>query len=222
MFHVKHFTKQSNILNYFIWIKTSFIENTITKRRWNLITIDSYFPNAYIQIEKYLSNALENILISNRAIIFLCIGTDRSCGDSLGPLIGYKLSSIKTNKFYVYGSLENPIHSLNIESTLKKIYDSFKDPFIIAIDASLGAPKNVGKIFIEKKPLYPGAALNKTLRPIGHISIIGVVNILNNSGFIILQNTRLYTVMTLADSISQGIKSFINKNSTENFSQKKM
>ena len=116
---------------------------------------------------------MENILISNRAIIFLCIGTDRSCGDSLGPLIGYKLSSIKTNKFYVYGSLENPIHSLNIESTIEKIYDSFKDPFIIAIDASLGAPKNVGKIFIEKNQIKERK--KKILSNIGDL-----LNMINN------------------------------------------
>ena len=76
--------------------------------------------------------------------------------------------------------------------------------------------------FIEKKPLYPGAALNRTLTPIGHISIVGVVNVLSKSEFIILQNTRLYTVMTLADSISQGISSFIDKSLSNNFSNEKM
>ncbi|MBS6601402.1 MAG: spore protease YyaC [Clostridium sp.] len=187
-----------------------------------MISINSYFPNAYIEVEKYLSNNLKNIINSKRAIIFLCIGTDRSSGDSLGPLIGYKLKSIKNSKFYIYGSLENPIHSLNIEQIIEKIYASFKDPFIIAIDASLGDAKNVGKIFIEKKPLYPGAALNRTLTPIGHISIVGVVNVLSKSEFIILQNTRLYTVMTLADSISQGISSFIDKSLSNNFSNEKM
>ena len=110
-----------------------------------MISINSYFPNAYIEVEKYLSNNLKNIINSKRAIIFLCIGTDRSSGDSLGPLIGYKLKSIKNSKFYIYGSLENPIHSLNIEQIIEKIYASFKDPFIIAIDASLGDAKNVGK-----------------------------------------------------------------------------
>ena len=28
-----------------------------------------------------------------KGVLFLCIGTDRSTGDSLGPLIGYKLRS---------------------------------------------------------------------------------------------------------------------------------
>ena len=92
-----------------------------------MISINSYFPNAYIEVEKYLSNNLKNIINSKRAIIFLCIGTDRSSGDSLGPLIGYKLKSIKNSKFYIYGSLENPIHSLNIEQIIEKIYASFKD-----------------------------------------------------------------------------------------------
>ena len=30
-----------------------------------------------------------------KGVVFLCIGTDRSTGDSLGPLIGYKLRDMK-------------------------------------------------------------------------------------------------------------------------------
>ena len=48
---------------------------------------------------------LKPIMDENRDIIFLCIGTDRSTGDSLGPLIGYKLKPIISQKLYIYGSL---------------------------------------------------------------------------------------------------------------------
>lgn len=179
----------------------------------NSISIDSFYPGAHNEVEKYLSIHLKDIIENKRPIIFLCIGTDRSSGDSLGPLVGYKLKSIKYNNFYIYGSLENPIHSINLDKVRNRIISNFNNPFIVAIDSCLGSPKNVGKIIIEEKPLYPGAALNKQLNPIGDIRIVGVVNIVGESEFIILQNTRLYTVMNLADIISKGISSFIINNS---------
>ena len=54
-------------------------------------SVDSSEPLAYIKICNYLFSELQPIILENRPIIFVCIGTDRSTGDSLGPLIGYKL-----------------------------------------------------------------------------------------------------------------------------------
>ena len=47
--------------------------------------IDSLSPNSYENIRDYLYNELKPIIKDKRPIIFLCIGTDRSTGDSLGP-----------------------------------------------------------------------------------------------------------------------------------------
>ena len=151
---------------------------------------------------------LKPIMDENRDIIFLCIGTDRSTGDSLGPLIGYKLKLIISKKLYIYGSLESPIHATNILTILDKIKANFNNPYIVAIDAALGSVNNIGKVIIENKPLAPGAAFNKSLPAIGNMSIKGIVNISGGMDFTLLQNTRLYTVMTLADSISNGISLF--------------
>ena len=57
-------------------------------------------------------------LHQNRPIIFVCIGTDRSTGDSLGPLVGYKLKYLSKNNIYIYGTLENPIHAKNMVDSL--------------------------------------------------------------------------------------------------------
>ncbi|KEI09519.1 DUF1256 domain-containing protein, partial [Clostridium novyi] len=49
------------------------------------------------------------------------------------------------------------------------------------------------------------AAMNKDLPKVGDLSITGIVNISGTLEFMVLQNTRLYTVMYLANIISQGI-----------------
>lgn len=175
-------------------------------------SINSSSLNACIKIKDYLTNELQPILNKNRPIIFICIGTDRSTGDSLGPLVGYKLKYFSRNNILVYGTLEKPIHAKNIESTLNEINIKFENPYIVAIDSCLGSLNNIGKIFIQKKPLIPGLALNKKLPAVGNMSITGIVNISSGFDFLVLQNTRLSVVMNLADSISKGIYYFILKN----------
>ena len=186
-------------------------------------SIDSTTPYAYEKIRDYLYKELKPILEKNRPVIFLCIGSDRSTGDSLGPLIGYKLRYLKRKNIHIYGSLLSPVHSKNLDNILDKINENFKDPYIVGIDACLGRFQNVGKIFIDKKPLQPGLAMNKNLPAVGNMSITGIVNISGGFEFMVLQNTRLYTVMTLADSISNGIYHFILKltgtDSTKDYSE---
>jgi len=178
----------------------------------DIFSIDSLTPNSYLDVKNYLYDNLKDIVIKNRPIIFLCIGTDRCTGDSLGPLVGYHLKScIPKGNFYIYGTLENPVHSKNLESIIDKLYYTFENPYIVAIDASLGKVKNIGKVFIDKKPLQPGLALNKNLPPIGDLSITGIVNIGGNFEFLVLQNTRLYVVMNLVETIYRGIFHFILK-----------
>ena len=166
---------------------------------------------SYIKIKDYLLKELSPILVQNRPIIFICIGTDRSTGDSLGPLVGYKLKHLSKNNIYIYGTLEYPIHAKNMVEILTKIKSIFVNPYIVAIDSCLGSLTNIGKVFIQKKPLCPGLALNKELPCVGEMSITGIVNISGNFEFLVLQNTRLNTVMNLADAISKGISYFILK-----------
>lgn len=177
----------------------------------NKFTIDSTNIRSPFLIRDYLYDELTPIIKQKRPIVFICIGTDRSTGDSLGPLVGEKLKYMIQNEVYIYGNLKEPVHAKNLNSTLDEINCKFNNPFIIAIDACLGDLDNVGKIYIDKKPLLPGIAVNKNLPPIGDISILGVVNISGSLEFMVLQNTRLYTVMTIADAISRGIHHCILK-----------
>ncbi|KNY29676.1 spore protease YyaC [Pseudobacteroides cellulosolvens] len=141
-----------------------------------------------------------------KSIVFVCIGTDRSTGDSLGPLVGYKLENNNYNNFYFHGTLKNPVHAKNLTDTIKLIETKYENPYVVAIDACLGQTDHVGYISIGEGSIKPGAGVNKELPPVGNMFITGIVNYGGFMDFLVLQNTRLCIVMDMADIISSGIK----------------
>lgn len=160
------------------------------------------------------SHAVENLAdellsyiprMTNRPIVFVCIGTDRSTGDSLGPLVGTLLEEKNIKSFHIYGSLDDPIHAVNLEEKLKEISAKHLDPYVIGIDACLGRLKNVGVIQVGHGPVKPGAGVNKELPAVGNIHITGIVNVSGFMEFFVLQNTRLNLVMKMAKTIANGI-----------------
>lgn len=140
-----------------------------------------------------------------RPIVFVCIGTDRSTGDSLGPLVGTLLEEKGPNPFHVYGTLDEPIHAVNLADKLVEINQKHFYPFIIGIDACLGKLKSVGAIQLANGPVKPGAGVNKDLPPVGDIHLTGIVNVSGFMEFFVLQNTRLNLVLKMAKTISDGI-----------------
>ncbi|MGM9924403.1 MAG: spore protease YyaC [Bacillus sp. (in: firmicutes)] len=138
-------------------------------------------------------------------IVVACIGTDRSTGDSLGPLVGTFLSEKPSSPFFVYGTLENPIHAVNLQERVQEIKDKHPNSFIIAVDACLGRTKSVGTVQIGTGPLKPGAGVNKNLPEIGDIHITGIVNVSGFMEFFVLQNTRLNLVVKMAKTIANGV-----------------
>ena len=43
-----------------------------------------------------LNTLIDDTISENQEIIYLCIGSDRSTGDSLGPLVGYRLDALSS------------------------------------------------------------------------------------------------------------------------------
>lgn len=169
------------------------------------VIFDALSENCIYNIREVVSQELVQAIKENKEIVILCVGTDRSTGDSLGPIVGDKLKFLVRDNVYIYGNLESPVHAKNITEVNDLILKTHCNPYIIAIDASLGDLQDVGKVIIESKPLNPGLALNKKLPSVGNLSITGVVNISGSLEFMVLQNTRLYIVMKLAETISSGI-----------------
>ncbi|NLO22156.1 MAG: spore protease YyaC [Syntrophomonadaceae bacterium] len=156
-----------------------------------------------------LSNAAYKLLqelaqTSRRDLVYLCIGTDRATGDCLGPLAGNKLSLLLPSA-HIFGTLEQPLHALNLESTLDSIYRSYSHPLLIAIDAGLGKSDRVGFLTMSRGSLSPGLALKKQLPPVGDINIVGTVNVSGFSEHLILQNTRLFIVYKMAEAAARAL-----------------
>lgn len=137
--------------------------------------------------------------------VFVCIGSDRVTGDSLGPLVGTKLHCSDKFTLPVYGTLDFPIHALNLKDAMRSIkYFHPRNP-IIAIDASLGTKRHQHYITVSSGSLCPGSGVDKKLMQVGDISITGIINTSGEFAQLILQTTRLSTVMSLADCIYEGI-----------------
>ncbi|MGB9812584.1 MAG: spore protease YyaC [Thermovenabulum sp.] len=171
-------------------------------------------PFASDILGKGIFKILEECYEQKGEIIFLCIGTDRSTGDSLGPIVGNILMENPyiqgLSNIHIYGCLKEPVHAGNIEKVIEQLNNLRNKPFIIAIDASLGRIENIGTIKLGKGPLKPGAGVKKELPPVGSYHITGTVNFGGIMEYLILQNTRLYIVMQMskiiADAIFKGLK----------------
>lgn len=185
------------------------------KEKDNSLNINS--PTAAIDFSIMLSKHMDLFRSPYKELVFLCIGTDRSTGDALGPIIGHKLSDSlsRYNYIHLYGTLDDPVHAKNLPEKLDLIHKSFANPFIVAIDACLGKMDRVGCIAVNKGPLKPGAGVNKNLPAVGDISITGIVNLGGYMEYLVLQNTRLSLVMKMADTLVQSIKYAIWKHHQE-------
>lgn len=129
--------------------------------------------------------------------LFLCVGSDKITGDCYGPLVGQKLKEGFKDTFkniHVYGTLDEPISAINLEQAVNKIYKTYQNPCIIAIDSALGAQDNIGEILVTDKKMQCGKGTNKKLISIGDISIKGIVAKdykIPKYNFSSLQNTRI-------------------------------
>ncbi|ALS22139.1 spore protease YyaC [Paenibacillus naphthalenovorans] len=151
-----------------------------------------------------LTEAMKDLIpknITTNDVHFICIGTDRSTGDSLSPMIGTELSRLG---YKVDGNLETPVHAMNINEYVEKLP---KDKTIIAIGSVLGKLENVEKIQFSKGGHRTGAGVGREGLPIvGDYSIGGIVNVSGYMEYFVLQNTRLAVVNKLSKIIVEAIK----------------
>lgn len=146
---------------------------------------------------------LQKMHKKNQPLVLICVGSDRATGDCLGPIVGQSL--VNSSVYFVYGTLQAPIHAKNLHTTIKYVHEFHKDPFIIAIDSCLGFREHIGYVTLSTLPLTPGQGVCKTLPSFGNLSITGIVDIFSESDPETIQTTRLNTVVNLASFITNGI-----------------
>lgn len=139
--------------------------------------------------------------IGDRTLIIVCIGTDRSTGDSFGPFTGSLLHSLIPYP-YIYGTLPQPIHRQNYLEQTSRISRHAPNRYTIAIDASLGDSSDIGHIRIRSGSIRPAAAFGGSLPPIGDLAITGIVGASGLHDYQTLQSTRLSLVVSMASDLA--------------------
>lgn len=153
-----------------------------------------------------LSSALLHELpFDDPNLVFVCIATDCSTGDALGPLTGSFLSLYMSFPFQVFGTLEHPIHALNLGELIDSLAQQHSVSKVVAIDACLGQTHAIGDILLDEGPLWPGKAVQKTLPAVGDYSIKAIVNHMHGEGLETLQSTRLHLTHDLARVIANAL-----------------
>ena len=154
----------------------------------------------------YNSFAVNGTLLSLRKLlpysentpVILCIGSDLSVGDSLGPICGTMLKeNLRGLNCYVYGTLSRPITAHEVSYMNEFFKQTHPGCPVIAIDAAVGSA------------VKPGSGANKKLSRVGDVAIMGIIAEKSVFNFSILTATRLNIVYKMAEIISEGVSTFI-------------
>lgn len=171
----------------------------------NSLYFNPFEPYGLESFSECLADFFLCSLKKGQALVFLCIGSDRITGDSLGPIIGHLLKKSGCRAF-IYGDLSSPVHAGNLVQTMNRIRFIHGNAFIIAIDASVGRSSHVGCVSISNTSLFPGSGVGKHLPSVGNISITGIVSSFSPDSASFLNEIRLHSVFLLSDFIFEGIK----------------
>lgn len=127
----------------------------------NIAYYDASARQSAYELKEGLVKLFRSHHIQSRELVIMCIGSDRSTGDSLGPLIGYKLEKFHIPGISVRGTLSEPVHAANLAENLELINSSYRHPFVLAVDASLGTHEHIGYVTLSEGPLRPGLGVKK-------------------------------------------------------------
>lgn len=133
-------------------------------------------------------------------LTIVCVGTDRSTGDSYGPWVGTLLA--ERGWKHVIGTIAAPCDADRYGPLTEAVP---QDRIVLAIDAGLGKTDNVGGFLVAEGPLYPARATGGQLAPIGDYSIGGIVGPLSAKPYWSLQRASLHQVIGMARATADAI-----------------
>lgn len=158
-------------------------------------------------IDNCANAILNKFLDSKKKDVVICgIGTDKEIFDCVGCLTGEFCKDL--NNITVYGTLEYPIHALNVDTQMKDIYEKHNDSFIIGIDACVGKEEDFGNIKLRNIPISPGKGMGKTLTKVGDMSIVSITS---KKDYFINRGVRLFDIINMSKVIARIIESLNEK-----------
>ena len=140
--------------------------------------------------------------------VIICVGTDATIGDALGPMIGTKLKEANIDA-YVYGSLSTPITAKEILSVKDFVKAAHPLSKTLVIDAAVGEDGDVGIVKISGEGIRPGLGADKNLPKMGDGSIIGIVSPRSKGHNYFMNYTRLAPIYKMAEIIAEGIIKYV-------------
>ena len=141
-------------------------------------------------------------------LVFLCLGTTKIIGDSIGPKVGDKLKEININA-YVYGNTLRQVTSINVEDYVAMLEKRHSTDKIIAIDSALGKSEDIGKIKITSSGIKPGGAFDKTRKRVGNIGILAVVGNADGDRLKELKNSSLSLINELVNKVVDYARKYV-------------
>jgi len=133
-------------------------------------------------------------------LVFLCIGTTKIIGDSVGPRGGDKLRA-NDAQAYVYGNTLRQVTAINVEDYAKMISQRHANDVVIVIDSALGKIGDVGTVKITRNGIKPGGAFDKGKDRIGDIGILAVVGDADADRMSELKNRDESFISNLVDKV---------------------
>lgn len=133
-------------------------------------------------------------------LVFLCIGTTKIIGDSIGPKVGDKLRKLNVNAF-VYGSTERQVTAINVDDYAKMIKQRHGGDTVVVIDSALGKIGDIGAIKVTRNGIKPGGAFDKNKERIGDIGILAVVGDAQSDRMLELKTREESFISNLVDKV---------------------
>lgn len=168
-----------------------------------MLPVNVYYEDTNASI--ILGEIIKEAISLHDKVLVICIGTDKYICDCLGPLVGSLLVEAKI-PVKVFGVLDNPIHSGNLEAVIKEIKDSLPKYKIIAIDGYLGNEEDIGTIRFKEGSINPGAAVSKKHSSIGDYSIEAIIEKNEVSDYLLELPLRLRYIYKMASVIREAFK----------------
>ncbi|MDE6189626.1 MAG: spore protease YyaC [Clostridia bacterium] len=133
-------------------------------------------------------------------LVFLCIGTTKIIGDSVGPKVGDRLRQRGVDA-YVYGNTLRQVTAINVDDYIKMIKTRHASDLVVVIDSALGKSTDIGSIKVTKNGIKPGGAFNRGKERVGDVGILAVVGDADGDRMLELKNRDVKFIDTLVDKV---------------------